>query len=284
MTELLKGAPVAKAIKEDVACRVGALKKTGVEPTLAILRVGQRGDDIAYESSILKSANALGINVNVFAEDASAPNEQLLSIVDEINGDESIHGCLIFRPLPQGIDEDALCERLCVDKDIDGCTPQSLASVFMDSDTGFAPATACACMEILKYYGYNIAGKDVAVIGRSLVIGKPVAMLALKDNATVSIAHSKSADVSRVMRGADIVVCAVGKANFFDRSYFSEGQCVIDVGMNVSEDGSLVGDVDTDDLLDVARAITPVPGGVGSVTTAVLLEHVVKACESGLGR
>ncbi len=280
----LLGKPVADGIKEDVSSRVAELRKRDVEPTLAVLRVGERQDDIAYESSILKAASTLGINVNVFAQDESTTCEELLSIIDDINSDASIHGCLIFRPLAKGLDETLICNRLAADKDIDGCGADSLAGVFMDLDEGFAPATACACMAILDHYGIEVAGKRLCVIGRSLVIGKPVAMLALRRNATVTLCHSKTGDVRTFTKDADIVICATGRPKAFDASYFKEGQTVLDVGMNMDEDGVMCGDVDFDDVLPKVANITPVPRGVGSVTTAVLLEHVVSACEKAQGQ
>lgn len=284
MTELLKGKPVADAIKADIKARVDDLKSRGVEPTIAVLRVGERPDDVAYESSILKSANSLGINVNVFAEEESISTDELVSIVDDINDDASIHGCLIFRPLPKGIDEVKVCNMLAPAKDIDCCGAAGLAGVFMDLPEGFAPATATACIEMLSHYDIALSGAKVVVVGRSLVIGKPVAMLALKSDATVTLCHSKTADAASVMRDADIVICATGRAKGFGANCFSSGQTVIDVGMNVDADGSLCGDVDLDAVIDEVSAITPVPGGVGSVTTAVILRNVVDACERAEAR
>ncbi|MCI9627747.1 MAG: bifunctional 5,10-methylenetetrahydrofolate dehydrogenase/5,10-methenyltetrahydrofolate cyclohydrolase [Eggerthellaceae bacterium] len=279
MADLLRGKPVADLIKRDIKTRVDDLKSRGIEPTLAVLRVGERSDDVAYESSILKSANLLGINVNVFAEQGSITTDELISIVDDINEDESIHGCLIFRPLPEDIDEVKVCNRLASEKDIDCCGAESLAGVFMDLPEGFAPATATACIEMLAHNDVALSGAKVVVVGRSLVIGKPVAMLALKENATVVLCHSKTSDLAGVMRDADVVICATGKAKMFHAQYFSPGQVVLDVGMNVDSHGLLCGDVDTDDVVDVVRAITPVPGGIGGVTTAVLLRNVVDAAE-----
>ncbi len=279
MADLLRGKPVADLIKRDIKTRVDDLKSRGIEPTLAVLRVGERSDDVAYESSILKSANLLGINVNVFAEQGSITTDELISIVDDINEDESIHGCLIFRPLPEDIDEVKVCNRLASEKDIDCCGAESLAGVFMDLPEGFAPATATACIEMLAHNDVALSGAKVVVVGRSLVIGKPVAMLALKENATVVLCHSKTSDLTSAMRDADVVICATGKAKMFHAQYFSPGQVVLDVGMNVDSHGLLCGDVDTDDVIDVVRAITPVPGGIGGVTTAVLLRNVVDAAE-----
>lgn len=279
MTESLKGRPIADRIREDVAKRVASLKERDIEPMLAILRVGEAPDDLAYEASILRAANALGINVNVFAEDESTSQERMLALVDDINQDDSIHGCLIFRPLPQGLDEVEICNRLSASKDIDGCGAPSLAGVFMDLVEGYAPATAQACIELLDFYDVPLAGKKLCVVGRSLVIGKPVAMLALDRDATVTICHSKTPDVKRATTDADIVVCATGKAASFDASYFTEDQTIIDVGMNMTDDGSFCGDVDAQAVDGKVAALTPVPGGVGAITTAVLLQHVVEACE-----
>lgn len=279
MTELLKGKPVADAIKADISKRVCALEAKGIVPSLAIVRVGNRPDDVAYESSLIKAAHALGINVELFGFDTDVTQEKLLECIRSINADPSMYGCLMFRPLPKGLDETAAANALDAAKDVDGMGAASLAGVFMGIDEGFAPATAEACMQICSHYGIALEGKRVAVLGRSLVIGKPVAMLMLKENATVTICHSKTKDAQEIVRSADIAVCATGLAKVFGDGYFAPGQTVLDVGMNTDADGSLCGDADASALAGTVGAYTPVPGGVGSVTTAVLMEHVVRATE-----
>ena len=277
MAVLLTGKEVSNAVKERVAEDVKTLAQSGITPTLAILRVGERPDDLSYERSAIKVAATLGIGVRSIVLPADATQEQIEAAIDGINDDASIHGCLMFRPLPKGIDEKALCNRLDARKDMDGIGLSSLAGIFAGTGQGYAPCTAQACIEICDYYNVPVQGKRVVVIGRSLVIGKPVSMLFLQRNATVTICHSRSENLAEITREADVVVCATGRAKAYDARYFSAGQTVIDVGINVDDQGNLCGDVDFDSVEPIVATITPVPRGVGSVTTALLMEHVVKA-------
>ena len=277
MAVLLTGKEVSNAVKERVAEGVKTLAQSGITPTLAILRVGERPDDLSYERSAIKVAATLGIEVRSIVLPADATQEQIEAAIDGINDDASIHGCLLFRPLPKGIDETALCNRLDARKDMDGIGLSSLAGIFAGTGQGYAPCTAQACIEICDYYNVPVQGKRVVVIGRSLVIGKPVSMLFLQRNATVTICHSRSENLAEITREADVVVCATGRAKAYDARYFSAGQTVIDVGINVDDQGNLCGDVDFDSVEPIVATITPVPRGVGSVTTALLMEHVVKA-------
>ena len=277
MAVLLTGKEVSNAVKERVAEDVKTLAPSGITPTLAILRVGERPDDLSYERSAIKVAATLGIGVRSIVLPADATQEQIEAAIDGINDDASIHGCLMFRPLPKGIDETALCNRLDARKDMDGIGLSSLAGIFAGTGQGYAPCTAQACIEICDYYNVPVQGKRVVVIGRSLVIGKPVSMLFLQRNATVTICHSRSENLAEITREADVVVCATGRAKAYDARYFSAGQTVIDVGINVDDQGNLCGDVDFDSVEPIVATITPVPRGVGSVTTALLMEHVVKA-------
>ncbi len=277
MAEQLTGKEVSSAVKERLAEKVKTLTQAGKTPTLAILRVGERPDDLSYERSAMKVADTLGIAVRSFVLAAEAAQSEIEAAIDEINADDSIHGCLMFRPLPKGIDETALCNRLDARKDMDGIGLGSLAGVFAGTGQGYAPCTAQACIEICEHYNVPVQGKHVVVIGRSLVIGKPVAMLFLQRNATVTICHSRSENLAEITRGADIVVCATGRAKAYGAEYFSAGQTVLDVGINVDENGNLCGDVDFAAVEPIVGAITPVPRGVGSVTTALLMEHVVDA-------
>ena len=277
MAVLLTGKEVSNAVKERVAEDVKTLAQSGITPTLAILRVGERPDDLSYERSAIKVAATLGIGVRSIVLPADATQEQIEAAIDGINDDASIHGCLMFRPLPKGIDETALCNRLDARKDMDGIGLSSLAGIFAGTGQGYAPCTAQACIEICDYYNVPVQGKRVVVIGRSLVIGKPVSMLFLQRNATVTICHSRSENLAEITREADVVVCATGRAKTYDARYFSAGQTVIDVGINVDDQGNLCGDVDFDSVEPIVATITPVPRGVGSVTTALLMEHVVKA-------
>lgn len=277
MAVLLTGKEVSNAVKERVAEDVKTLAQSGITPTLAILRVGERPDDLSYERSAIKVAATLGIEVRSIVLPADATQEQIEAAIDGINDDASIHGCLMFRPLPKGIDETALCNRLDARKDMDGIGLSSLAGIFAGTGQGYAPCTAQACIEICDYYNVPVQSKRVVVIGRSLVIGKPVSMLFLQRNATVTICHSRSENLAEITREADVVVCATGRAKAYDARYFSAGQTVIDVGINVDDQGNLCGDVDFDSVEPIVATITPVPRGVGSVTTALLMEHVVKA-------
>ena len=279
MAEILKGAPVAAALSEELIARAETLRKAGTVPTLAILRVGERPDDISYETGAMKRCDKIGIAVKHFLLPEDCTKEQLLDAVREINGDGSIHGCLMFRPLPDKEMEDAACSLLAPEKDVDCMTSGSLASVFTGKGAGFPPCTAQACIELLDHYGIELKGKRAAVIGRSLVIGKPVAMMLLQKNATVTICHTRTVDMPSVCRGAEIIIAAAGKAGVVDKTFAAPGQVVVDVGINVDENGKLCGDVKFDEAEPVVSAITPVPGGVGAVTTAVLAKHVIEAAE-----
>lgn len=283
MAEILKGAPVAAAITEHLKARVEKLKAKNIIPTLAILRVGERPDDVAYERGALKRCEQAGIRTMQFLLPADCEQAELMKAIGEINRNDAIHGCLMFRPLPGHLDEWAACEALRPEKDVDSMTAASLNTVFTGHGCGFPPCTAQSCMEILDYYGIDPAGKNVAVIGRSLVIGKPVSMLLQARNATVTMCHTKTQDMPGVCSRADILITAAGKAGVVDASYTNPGQVVIDVGINPALDGGVCGDVQFDEVSKAVRAITPVPAGVGSVTTAVLAKHVVEAAEKVAG-
>lgn len=291
MTVLLKGKPVADCITIETAEKAAKLKAQGVVPTLAIVRLGEDPGDLSYEKGAIKRAAEVGVEVRNVVLPRDAEQDELVAEIKKLNTDDSIHGVLLFRPLPKHMDEKAVCEVLDPEKDIDGITSGSLAGIFMDSQVGYPPCTAAACMEILDHYGYGLSGKKVTVMGRSLVIGKPVAMMAMRKNATVTICHSRTApeDFAAAGAGADIVIAAIGKARMIKEEMLGDGQVIIDVGINMDENGKLCGDVDFDKALVAedgtcsegigarAAAITPVPGGVGSVTTAVLMKHVVEA-------
>jgi methylenetetrahydrofolate dehydrogenase (NADP+)/methenyltetrahydrofolate cyclohydrolase len=283
MATVLRGVEVALALNEKVAYDAAALKAAGVEPTLAIVRVGERGDDISYERSATRRAEKLGVAVRSVLVPATASTDELVAVIEGLNADASVHGVLLFRPLPSHIDEDLVCNTLAPAKDIDGITDLSLAGVFAGKDTGFAPCTPSACMEILTHYGIDAKGKRAVVVGRSLVAGKPAAQMLLDRHATVTIAHSRTVDLPAVVREADIVIACVGRAQMIDRGYLRAGQVVIDVGINVADDGSLLGDVDFEAAVSVVQAVTPVPGGVGTVTTSVLVKHVVEAAKKAAG-
>ncbi|MBQ9069346.1 MAG: bifunctional 5,10-methylenetetrahydrofolate dehydrogenase/5,10-methenyltetrahydrofolate cyclohydrolase, partial [Eggerthellaceae bacterium] len=278
MAELLKGAPVAEALAERCTADVEACKAKGVEPTLAILRVGERDDDLSYERGATKRCEAVGVAVKNVVLPADVDQATMMATIEDLNNDAGVHGVLMFRPLPKQLDEAACCEALAAAKDVDAATTASLAHVFTGKGEGYAPCTAQACMEILSHYGIDPKGKRAAVIGRSLVIGKPVSMMLMAANATVTTCHTKTVDMPSVTKEADIVVVAAGQMETIGADYFKAGQTVVDVGIGWNEEkGKLCGDVIFDEAEPIVEAITPVPGGVGSVTTAVLVSHVVEA-------
>lgn len=276
--ELLKGKDVADALTETIRRQVEQLKEKGIAPTLAIVRAGENPSDLSYERGAEKRGEKAGIRVRKYVYEETVSQETLLGEIQKLNEDASIHGVLIFRPLPKQIDDEAVRAALLPEKDIDGITDGSLSGIFTGSHRGFAPCTARACMEILKHYGIELTGKKTAVLGRSLVIGKPAAMMAMEKNATVTICHSKTGEenMKAICRESDILIAAMGRAGMIDGSYIREGQVVLDVGINVNEEGKLCGDVDVDSA-GAAAFLTPVPGGVGAVTTAVLMQQVAEA-------
>lgn len=282
MAELLKGAAVVAAMNERLTAEVAALKEKGVTPTLAILRVGAREDDISYEKGAMKRCETVGVAVKNVVLPADVTQEELMRNIEELNNDKGVHGVLIFRPLPKHLDEEAVRQALKPEKDIDGITDGSLAGVFTGSGAGFPPCTAQACMEILDHYKIDCKGKRAVVVGRSLVVGKPAAMMLLAKNATVTVCHTKTVDMPSVTREAEVLIVAAGKAGAITKEYLAPGQIVIDVGINVNEEGKLCGDVKFEDAEPIVGAITPVPGGVGTVTTSVLVSHVVEAAKKSL--
>lgn len=280
MAELLAGAPVAAALAEKTASLSAALREAGVVPTLAIVRVGAREDDLSYERGAMKRCAACGVETRSVVLPDDVPQETLIRTLNELSRDDEIHGILLFRPLPAQLDDAAARRAIAPDKDVDGVTDGSLAGVFTGSGAGFAPCTAQAVMELLSHYGVDPNGKRAVVVGRSLVVGRPLAMLLMAAGATVTICHSRTRELPAVTGSADIVVAAVGRRGYFGAEYFSPGQIVVDVGIHYNEEtGKLCGDILTDEAARVAAAVTPVPGGVGSVTTAVLVSHVAEAAD-----
>ena len=277
MAKLLLGKEVNASINEEIKAKVETLKAQNITPTLGIIRIGEREDDIAYERGATKRCETLGVAYEKFLLPADAEEEEVLKTIDQVNKSEKIHGVLLFRPLPKHLNEDKIVNALAVEKDVDGITDLSMAGVFMGKDMGYAPCTPSACMKVLDYYGIDCTGKKVVVIGRSLVVGKPAAMMLVKKNATVTICHTRTVDMPSVAKEADIVIVAAGRAGVVGADYVREGQTIIDVGINVNAEGKLCGDVDYAAVEPIVDAITPVPGGVGSVTTSVLVGHVVEA-------
>ena len=278
MAELLKGAPVAAGLISRTAALVAALKEKGTEPCLAVVRVGEKDSDLSYERGAAKRCAETGILMKAVALPADVPAERYYEEVRSLSADPDVHGILLFRPLPKHIDEEKALSLLAPEKDVDGCTPGSLAGVFSGRGIGYPPCTAEAAMSILEYYRVPLSGKNAVVLGRSLVIGRPAAMMLLQQNATVTICHTRTVGTAEIARKADILICATGQLESVGSSYFSEDQVVIDVGIGWNEKKQkLCGDVIGEEAAACVRAYTPVPGGVGSVTTAVLLSHVAEA-------
>jgi len=288
MAKRLLGKEVNEALVASLQTRAAALKEKGVTPTLAILRLGENPSDLSYEKGATKRAEEIGVAIKNFILPESATKEEVLATIDEINADASIHGCLMFRPLPKHLkgDQDEICNRLDPKKDVDSMTHMSNAGVFEGQDLGYAPCTPAACMEILDHYGIDCKGKNAVVIGRSLVVGKPAAMMLMAKNATVTVCHTRTVNTAEICKRADIIVTAAGVLNSLTKDFVREGQIVIDVSMNWNPEkitskgkGGMSGDCVFDEVEPIVEAITPVPGGVGAVTTSVLMKHVVEAAE-----
>ena len=270
----LRGMPVVKQIAADAALQVEELKKKGIEPKLAVVRVGEREDDLSYERGLLKRFDAVGALVESVVFPVDVTQEELEAGIKRLNEDDKVHGILVFRPLPKHLDEEVIKEMVAPMKDVDCMGSANTAHVFAQDGKGHAPCTPQAVIEMLDFYGYDLTGKKAVVVGRSMVVGKPLAQMLLKKNATVTICHTRTADLRAEVKTADFVFACAGVAKMLDASYISEGQVVIDVGINMM-DGKLCGDVDYESVSEIAAAATPVPGGVGTVTTSVLLKHVL---------
>ncbi|MBR5022216.1 MAG: bifunctional 5,10-methylenetetrahydrofolate dehydrogenase/5,10-methenyltetrahydrofolate cyclohydrolase [Oscillospiraceae bacterium] len=288
MAKQLLGKEVNEALVAALQGRTRALKEKGVTPTLGIIRLGENPSDLSYEKGATKRAEEVGVAIKNYILPEETTKEELLKVIDGINADEGVHGVLMFRPLPKHLkaDQDEICNRLDPKKDVDSMTHMSNAGVFEGQDLGYAPCTPAACMEILDYYGIDCKGKNAVVIGRSLVVGKPAAMMLMGKNATVTICHTKTVNTAEICKKADIIVTAAGVLGSLTKDFVSEGQIVIDVSMNWNPEkitskgkGGMSGDCVFDEVEPIVGAITPVPGGVGAVTTTVLMKHVVEAAE-----
>ena len=286
----LLGKEVTDALNAALQLRAAALKEKGITPTLGILRIGENPSDLSYEKGAIKRAELIGIDVRKLVLPEEASKEQVLEAIDRLNADRTVHGVLLFRPLPKHLRaySDEICNRLDPKKDVDCMTDLSNAGVFEGrGDLGFAPCTPAACMEILDHYGIDCKGKNAVVIGRSLVVGKPVAMMLMSRNATVTVCHTKTVNTAELCRRADIIISAAGVLHSLTKEFVREGQIVIDVSINWDENkpnskggmGAIAGDAVFSEVEPIVAAITPVPGGVGSVTTSVLMKHVIEAAE-----
>ena len=288
MAKRLLGKEVNEALVAALQKRTAALQEKGIVPTLGIIRLGENPSDLSYEKGATKRAEEVGVAVKNYILPETATKEEVLAVIDQVNADDSVHGVLMFRPLPKHLkaDQDEICNRLAPRKDVDSMTHMSNAGVFEGQDLGYAPCTPSACMEILDYYGIDCKGKNAVVIGRSLVVGKPAAMMLMQKNATVTMCHTKTVNTAEICRGADIIISAAGVLNSLTADYVRPDQVVIDVSMNWNPEkitskgkGGMSGDAIFDEVEPIVEAITPVPGGVGAVTTSVLMKHVVEAAE-----
>ena len=277
----LRGMPAAKAILANLQERVDSLSKKGVVPKLSVVRVGAREDDLSYERGIYKRFEGVGAKVETIELPLSVTQDELEDVIADLNQDESVHGVLMFRPLPKNLDEIRIKSLLAEEKDVDCLTSANDAHLFAGDKKGYPPCTPQAVMEILEHYGVDLTGKKVTVVGRSMVVGKPVAMLLLGKNATVTICHTKTQNLQEECKKADIIVACAGVPKMITSEFVREGQVVIDVGIHVVDD-KLYGDVDYDSVCEIVDSITPVPGGVGSVTTTVLLKHTIESAEKSL--
>ena len=279
MAVLMKGAEVASRMKEMLLAKTAELRTKGINPSLAVVRVGKREDDLVYERAILKKFAGLSLNVNVH----ELPEDISQSGFDEefmrVNDDPAVHGILLFRPLPKGLSDEYACLHMNPKKDIDGMSPVNAAHIFAGEKEGFAPCTPSAVMALLAGYGYDPAGQNVVIVGRSMVVGRPLAMLMLRANATVTVCHTKTHNLPEVCKRADIVIAAAGKAKMLTPEYFTRKSVVVDVGIDVDENGNLCGDVDFERVERLVQAVSPVPGGVGAVTTSILAENLLKSAK-----
>lgn len=276
MAVIMKGSEVINAMKEKMIIEVGELKNKGIIPGLGLIRLGVNPADLAYEKGAIKRAESVGINCKVFEYPETISQAELINEISKINADKAIHGILLFRPLPKQIDESVIKHVISPEKDIDCLNPVNVAKVFSGDESGFAPCTPTAVMEMLEYYKLSVEGKKVVVVGRSLVVGKPLAMMLLKKNATVTICHTKTRNLKEVCREAEILIAAAGKAKMITADFIPPGGIVIDVGINMDQAGKLCGDVDYEGAVNNVAYITPVPGGVGTVTSSVLAKHVIR--------
>jgi methylenetetrahydrofolate dehydrogenase (NADP+)/methenyltetrahydrofolate cyclohydrolase len=292
LTDILRGKPIVDELRSSLKARVAYLKAKDIVPTLATVRVGTREDDIAYEATATRMIESVDARIMKLVLDAEVTQEELISTLRLLNTDDNVHGILLFKPLPSHLDEDTISNRIDVRKDVDGITDLSMSSIYAISPKdfigksghvhlkhGYAPCTAEAVIKMLDHYNIDISGKSVCVIGRSLVIGKPVSHLLTARNATVTMCHTGTKDVAAIAKHADILVAASGQGYSVDRTYMKEGSTIVDVGIHVDDDGNLYGDVVTSEAIDFVSAISPVPFGIGSITSITLVEHTVISAE-----
>lgn len=291
MAKLLLGREVADALAADLTFRVEQLQRSGVDPALTIIRLGEKAGDMSYEKGARNRAAQLGVRVNTLALPETTTVEELMDTIDRLNDDAKVHGVLLLRPLPEHMRDrkQEIFNHLVPEKDVDGMTDISAAGVYTGQGQGFPPCTAAACMEMLDHYGIAVTGKKALVMGRSMVVGRPAAMMLLKRDATISMVHTRTDDPHAYIPNTDILICAAGVKNLITGDMVRPGQVVLDVSMNYDPEkitargkGGMVGDCDFAAVEPIVEAITPVPGGVGAVTNTVLMKHVIEAAEKSL--
>lgn len=278
-TNIIKGKPVADRITENLIEETKKLKELDIVPKLAMVRIGENPDDMSYERGAMNRCAKIGIDVQNIVLQGDVSEGEYIEVIKNLNDDKNINGILCLRPLPKNINENKVKSIIDAKKDVDCFNPINSAKLFEGEKDGYAPCTPEAVMKILNHYEVDLSGKKVVVLGRSLIVGKPVSIMLMGENATVTICHSKTENLAEEAKNADVLVAAIGRAKMVDKSYIKKGATVIDVGINVDESGNLCGDVDTESAIGIAKMITPVPAGVGFVTTSVLAEHVIKACK-----
>ncbi len=278
MTKILRGTPVADQLKEQLSLKVNNYINQGINPKIAILRVGNRPDDLAYETRVFKNCQKVGIDVESVNMDDNTIMVDLIAVINKLNENTDIHGILIFRPLSAHLDEKIVASKINPQKDIDCMSPENLVKIFAGETTGLGPCTPLAVVALLNFYEYELSGLNVVIVNRSMVLGKPLSMMLLASNSTVTICHSKTKDLAVLTRQADVVVTGVGRPKYFGQGFFTDQSSIVDVGINFDGD-QMCGDVDYDAVSDVCAAITPVPGGIGAVTSMILLQNVIKAIE-----
>ena len=277
MPKIIDGKLISSKIKDQVKQEVEELKNKGINPALAVILVGQDPASMVYVNNKEKTCNALGIESKVYRLEDTTTTEELLNLIDKLNKDDSVHGILLQHPVPAQIDEKLAFNTILPEKDVDGFNNINVGKLSNNEKDAFVPCTPLGVLEMLKYEGIEIEGKHCVIVGRSSIVGKPMAKLMLNENATVTVCHSKTKNLADITKLADILICTVGKPEFITRDMVKEGATVIDVGIN-RVDGKLVGDVKFDEVSEIAAAITPVPGGVGPMTIAMLMKNTVKAC------
>lgn len=274
MARILSGKETAAAITQETRRKADAMRESGQAASLRIIRVGEKKSDLSYERGVRKRAEAAGVDVSVDVLPEDTNDAKVMEAIEKANRDDSVHGILLFLPLPKTLNEKKIINCIAPEKDLDGATDTSMLGVYKGTGEGFPPCTPEAVIRILDYYGIEISGRDVVIVGRSLVVGKPLAQMLIARNATVTTCHTRTVDLPEKTKRADILISAAGHRGTIRAEHVREGQIVIDVGINFDEAGKMTGDVDYDEVSEIVSAITPVPGGVGSVTNAVLLAHI----------